>query len=212
MKSLLHSFIIAAFEEAKQAEKYDVSAVIKKYHHDPEKAFQALVELQAEMKKRKSQAAVNGSSATPALSRSHVLMDEFVCSYRQWLAGGSAHLSSLAHHVHPALPLHFLHWLSNHTDSFYADRSSLWHALFCDELAFSPQQMKELSTLRQSWKKNSKATVEVEKCFGRLKELMDKQKKMELDEFQQIRNIFSPLQMAKFLNWAGRFAAICIRL
>jgi len=119
--------------------------------------------------------------------------------------------------ITPCLPMTFLQWAFDRNEKFYENESGLFFSLFRDEMGATPQQMAQLTELRQQIKKqnNEKAKEQhvVLEAFKQLEQyIKQKAGSQQVEMFEKFRAIFTPRQLALYFKWVAKFGSICIKI
>lgn len=183
-----------------------------------------------------------GQSETPAdtarrTNELNHLIDDLLNIYAHKTRTAEACLSALDKVLVPCLPLRFIEWILTQQDKFYTDTNGLWHKLFKVELNLSDEQFTELSVLRSqvaaqrsaendlrmsafTWvlsaDKQSAASLPATQSLQHVHSQMTSLTRLHLQHAQHsltaLRNIMSPQQLARFLDWVERFGSVCITI
>mmetsp|Transcript_10318 Transcript_10318/g.19793 ORF Transcript_10318/g.19793 Transcript_10318/m.19793 type:complete len:336 (-) Transcript_10318:314-1321(-) len=136
-------------------------------------------------------------------------VENMLRSFKSGMPDAEKYLETIATRVSPSLPVRFLQWILTKHDSFYEDKSGLWHSLFSEETGLSSEQLEEVKKLRETctdtpFNKNAL----IEQLTKHLKEQQTHQSQM----LQKLSGILKPDQLAKFLLWVRKHGEVCIKI
>jgi len=115
------------------------------------------------------------------------------------------------------VPLHFLQWLLSQPSSFYADPNSLWLSLWHSECLCDSAQLHQIAQLRLQLQPHAPLSGEIGGrsvharlllSFEHFRSLLMAQQQEELSLLQQLLHILTPVQFAKYVQFAMRFAHV----
>jgi len=111
----------------------------------------------------------------------------------------------------PNMAIQFLEWTLTRGDHFYSEGTQFGH-LFHETMQAAPQQLLALLALRKSVNEDFKVKdVKVTEAFEVIKQSLQ-QRAQQVESFAKLRSIFTPQQLATYLQYVKMFGHVLIKV
>eukprot|EP00455_Lapot_gusevi_P051028 TRINITY_DN7518_c0_g1_i2.p1 TRINITY_DN7518_c0_g1~~TRINITY_DN7518_c0_g1_i2.p1 ORF type:complete len:221 (+),score=50.46 TRINITY_DN7518_c0_g1_i2:103-765(+) len=172
----------------------------KKRGTDPSQEERLRQEEQATIKQQLAQLIRQPQLSSGEQQQLQELLGRFVTNSRQRMAQVEHYLDRVEESATPGVQVKFALWGLDQNEDFYNDEG-LWSSLMFKELGLTPQQAKQLQDRRQAVHRERVALAHTERMLQQLRtHILHSQESLNR-EMDALRQVLSPLQLAKFYVW-----------
>jgi len=139
------------------------------------------------------------------------LILDLMLSFEKETSAVKSNLHTLQQSLVPNMAIRFLEWTLTRGDHFYSEATQFGH-LFYETMQSTPAQVLALLALRSTFNEDSKLKdAKVMEAIEIVKQALN-QRTAQVETFRKLRSIFTPQQLATYLQYVKMFGHVLIKV